>query len=423
MFKDLKILKFSLILLFAIIIVYKQFDRYKSTDFIFNLFSYSDNQKLEFSAISNTDETNFQFQVKNFIKDEIIIDTVISLTKTYDYFDSTSFLTKGYPKSEIIINNIVLSTGIYLTNQENSFVVSDYSQSDITIVYPALNNLCYTSQRGKRIFETDTTFISTDLPSKIDEWTLGMCSFFSKLENEYKVNYITDLDIENEFFLTNTRLLVLYGRLTFWTPKMIENIEKYINNGGKLLIASSEVFYAKCCVDMELSRIELAKCIGINPSDQSNSIRSWNQISSDEANLFAMRYAFHSNYGGKNINQNGMSIEVSKHPVFKSIDLEALGRDLDMGTSYIGTLNLTPENKHYKNLNLNRVSLLAKTFCKNGNKNDNTGGVIEFKANEGGGKAIIIGSSDFCLKENQQKETISKLFLNSLAYLLENVCL
>lgn len=417
MFKDLKLVKIILFLILAMIIVKSQITDHKNTEFIFNSTSYSKTDSLSFYSISNTPESRVPFVIKNVLTNKTVLDTFISVTKTYDYFDSLDFLLEGYPIKRESVRCLNIKPGIYTSNNKNPFVVSKNSKSDLTVVFPGVNNLFYTPQNGVRVFDADYSDISANLPFSIDDWTKGLTSLFKDVEETHDVNYITDLDLENSVFLENTKLLVLYGRLTFWTPTMINNVERFIQNGGNILVASSDIFYAKFCFDKELKRLKLNFCDGFESTEPSK-IQSWNQITNDK-NALAMRYAFHSNYGGLNIDRKGAEIVNQNHKIFENINLSELVFALDIGSEYIGTLNVKKNSDAYKNLSLYRMSILAKTYCKRGSKIDNIGGVFEFRK-DNGGKAIIIGTSDLCLKESQSKTSVFKLFLNSINYLLDS---
>lgn len=415
MFKDLKVVKIILFLFLAVLIASSQINEHKNTEFIFNPLSYNRQDTLSFSVVSNSSSQNYDIKIKSIISEETILDTTLSINKTYDYFNQVNFLTLGYPAERQSVTNLSLSSGVYLVNGGNPFVVSKDSQSDVTVVFPTANNLFYTAEKGKRIFESDSTYISTNRPSGIDVWTEGMIPFFKAVEKEHNVNYITDLDLENYSFLEKTKLVVLYGNLTFWSPKMLDNIELFIAAGGNLFIASSDIFYAKFCFDQSKSRLKVSSCNGVRPIPDSK-IVSWNN-NADKDNFLDMRYSFHSNYGGENLGRTGVEIKQSKHPIFKGLDLLNISKVLDVGEYYMGISDIHKRSEYLK-ITSSKTSIIAQTNCKRKENLSMVGGVFEFEK-EKGGKAIILGTSDLCLKENQTKNSIKKLYLNVINYLLE----
>ena len=415
MFKDLKVVKIILFLFLAVLIASNQINEHKNTEFIFNPLSYNSQDTLSFSVVSNSSSQNHKIKIKSIISEKIILDSSLNINKTYDYFSQVDFLTLGYPTERQSITNLSLSSGIYLVNNLNPFVVSKNTESDVTIVFPTANNLFYTAEKDRRIFESDSSYTSTVRPLELDVWTKGMISFFKNVEKEYNVNYITDLDLENFSFLAKTKLVVLYGNLTFWSPKMLKNVERFIADGGKLFITSSDVFYAKFCFDQYNQSLEVSSCNEVE-STLNSKIQSWNS-NVDIESFSEMRYSFHSNYGGENIDRFGVDIKESGHPIFKNLDLLGVSKVLDVGEHYLGVPGGNRKAGAYLKDTSSKISIIAQTNCKWKEHLDRLGGVFEFQK-ENGGRAIILGTSDLCLKEQQEEEITAELFLNIMSYLL-----
>jgi hypothetical protein len=415
MFKDLKVVKIILFLILAVVIVLNQINEHKNTEFIFKPLSYQSQDVFSFLIASNNSSKNHRFKLENVTSGEVMLDSSLTVNKTYDYFNQLNLLDDGYPTTSNEIQNLSLSPGIYIANDVNPFVVSKDKKSDITVVFPVANSLLYKAEKSKRIFESTSSYVSSDRPIELDVWTKGMLPFFKGLNNKHDVNYITDLDLENASILTNTKTIILYGQLVFWSSEMIYNVEQFLTNGGRLFIVSSDLFYAKFCFDNVNNRLEVVNCNSFS-SNSNSKIQSWNNIAKD-SNALAIRYSFHSNYGGENKSREQVQIQEKEHAIFQGLDLAKISKDLDVGERYIGVPNVEKDSKIYLDRKMNQISILARTNCERQGEVNNIGGVFEYNK-ERGGKAIIIGSSDLCLKDSQSKKSVIELFNNIINYLL-----
>lgn len=408
MFRDLKLVKIIVFVFLFVAIVFAQITDHKNIEIIFKSKAFLSDEELNFQICSNTNEEKAPFIVRKVTSNAIVLDTTLKVNKTYDFFDEVDMLTQSNPSEPAFINK-KFEAGIYTVNNKFPLVVRSEKKSDVTIVVPIINKHFYTFSNEKRIFESDSSFISKNRSIRLDEWTKGLAHFISELEENYNVNYITDLDLENNRLLKQSKVLVLYGRLTFWSHKMMDNFETFINQGGKVLIASSDVFYAKFCNNEETQRFTTLECVKIE--EQGEKIQTWHKINNtNDFNKF--RYKFHSNYGGENEDHSGLEINQKSHPIFKGVNLDDIAKDLDIGDRYLGI----PKEGH--GINIQSLSAIAETQCKpNKNNEKPIGGIFEY--NENGSKAIVIGTSDLCLEDSQKKKDILKLFLNSIDYLMK----
>ncbi len=410
MFKDLKVVKIIVFVVLFIFIIKAQIVEHKNIEIIFKSNALPEGKNLDFLICSNTDKFDFPIQIRKVTSSDIIIDTIIKVNKTYDYFDEIDVLTTRNP-SESFVWNESLEAGIYTVNKKFPFVIKSGKPSDVTVVVPIVNKHFYTFSNGKRIFESDSSFITKVRAIRLDDWTKGLSRFFSAVEKDHEVNYITDLDLEDKKLLEHTKVLFLYGRLTFWSPQMLANLEEYIGNGGKVFIASSDLFYAKFCDDKVLEQFKTAACNGVVQGEEK--IQTWvriNEASDLELNKF--RYQFHSDYGGKNIKKSKVEILKPKHPIFKEVAKDKIAESLDLGIRYLGI------PKEISSINTEQISIIAQTMCKRDrNEYSSIGGVFEYKKDKG--NVIVIGTSDLCLEENQKREEVLKVFVNTINYLLK----
>lgn len=410
MFKELKYIKITFAILLLGFVVYQSKSKYKFTQIVLKPTSFVANESISFAVPSNVVDNNYALNIRNLTNDGNSYDTVLSLKKTFDYFDNSRPIVEGYTNSTNLFSlSPVNKSGIYLCNNVFPFIVNSKQNSDITVVCPIVNNHFYKESKGERIFEIEESEISLNRPVEIDDWTLGLKPFFSKLESKYKVNYATDLDLEDYSFFEKTRVVFLYGRIKFWSPKMMRNIQRYINSGGKILMASSDIFYAKFCYNSIDNRLSVLNC---KNTSFSKKMESWKRGKKDSTFLY---FNLHSDYGGESINKNGYKIIELKHPIFKQINTEeTLAFE---GEQFLGTpIKTVNPIKVYFNT---QIKILAYTECKETYGTPKIGGIIEYN-NINGGRIISLGSSDLCLPKNQKKEEIKKLFSNATEYLLAN---
>ncbi|MCT4582626.1 MAG: hypothetical protein N4A35_14510 [Flavobacteriales bacterium] len=397
MFKDLKIVKIIIFVVLFIFIVKEQISSHKSTEIIFKPIAYLENQEINFQITSNASVARFPLNVNNVVTNNTVLDTAVDVHKTYDYFDNVDFLTQGYKTETIAIQNNFTS-GIYVVNKKHPFIVKSEEAADITVVVPLMNKHFYTPSNEQRIFESDSSFISEQRSVVLDQWTKGLAPFFSKIEQTYTVNYVSDLDLEHSLDISKTKLLVLYGRLIFWSPLMMKNVKEFLERGGKLLIASSDIFYAKFCYDQIKGRFQVSGCSEMARND--DKLQSWKGKVDSCSELYTM---INSNFGGKNIGKGEVYINELSHPVFKGGDMGNITKVLGSAAYLVGG---NPYCFYQK---------IVSVPCEKKDGADKTGGVFEFKQ-QNNPQIFVFGSSDYCLKDKQQ--TLLPLFVNAVNYLL-----
>lgn len=401
MFKELKALKVIIFIILIFFVIKQQRLNRNNTQVVFKPSAYNENEEIKIETYSNFNNKNFKINIKNFINENIVIDTSINTKTTYKDIDTIDFLTQGYKLKTHRVRK--MNKGFFLVNNKTPLVVKSLENSDITFVIPVVNKHLYTPTKNVRIFESDSNYISSKRNIEVDKHSKGLKPLFLFMEKKHKVNYITDIDLENLENIGKSKVLVLYGRLTFWSPKMMINIEKYINNGGKLLIASSDIFYAKFCYDKEKRELKTTLCDNFN--NKKTKILSWNDV--DRDTLYDnLTYMFHSNHGGRNIISKDIIFKDSLHPIFNKINKKKLSKQLNFCQWYIGSMK-----------GLNKTETIVQIDCESYKNTINQGGIMEYK-NNSGGKVLSLGSSDLCEEEQIKNKEVLNLFINSIEYLL-----
>lgn len=297
----------------------------------------------------------------------------------------------------------IFSTGIYLVANDYPLIISSNKPSDITIVYPYMNNLIYQKVEEQSVFPLNLYKTSTKRSVKVDDYTLGLTPVFENLNKNYSINYINDLDLENKQKIASTKLLMIYGKSTFWTLKMKNNLIEFINSGGCVLFISSYLMNNVCWYNPESSAVTLYD------EKRASTIESWHGYNGN-----APRYVIGSSYlYGGGTDELNYKITDLEHPIFKSISDVKLKSQL---------YNSPPVNWE-KNIPIIDTNVVKFYYTKilAYNKSTTSSGymgvkaIFEFQPDSTSGKIINLGSEDWCLNSMGNNE---KLILNSINYLL-----
>jgi hypothetical protein len=301
----------------------------------------------------------------------------------------------------IIPENI--TSGIYFINGKHPLIVKQQPKSEITVVYPFMNNLIYQPYQHKGIFDVKAASASFLRTVYEDDYTNGL----KKLFNKINANYTTDIDLEDKEHYKSQKLIIIYGKSTYYTPKMKQNMDAFVENGGNLLIMSSYYQNNICWYDSSNSKITL-----IHP--ESDAILSWqayNLQHNDSSSLTPLSYV----NGGFSGNKNNLKINNSKHPVLEDVKNLSIASYLNMSlpTMWDGEKPIIDTAKS----NVFNAEILAygKAFYNN---NKGIRGIFIFQPTKTSGKIISLVSEDWCLKKNYgENKEIQLITKNAIDYL------
>lgn len=298
-------------------------------------------------------------------------------------------------------------SGIYFINGKHPLIIkSKTPQSNISVVYPFMNNQIYQPLQHQTVFNIKAPQTSLLRTAYEDDYTKGLKKLFTDIE----ANYITDIDLENNTNLKNQQLLIIYGKATYYTPKMKQNIDDFVENGGNLLIMSSYYQNNICWYNSSTAKVTL-----IHP--KSNAIQSWqgylNQQNDSITALTPLSYV----YGGFSTDKNNLQIASPQHPIFKGVKNFNVNSFLDMSLSVFWENEQpfidTSEAKIYN------AEILA--FGKASYNNDKgIRGIFVFQPSKTSGKIISLVSEDWCLEKNFAKnKDIQLITKNAIDYLMK----
>ncbi len=271
-------------------------------------------------------------------------------------------------------------------------------------MYPFMNNLIYQPYQHQAVFDVKaatTSFLRTVYE---DNYTKGLKKLFTEID----ANYITDIDLEDNTNFKNQQLLIIYGKATYFTSKMKQNIDDFVENGGNLLIISSYYQNNICWYNSITSKVTL-----IHP--ESNVIQSWQgylaKNNDSTTTLTPLTYA----YGGFTDKSGNLIINHANHPILKGvakINVEtylniSLPTNWENGKPIIDTSKMKVVDA--KIIAYNK----AKYYDNKGVK-----GIFIFQPTKTSGEIISLVSEDWCLKKNYgENKEIQLITKNAIDYL------
>lgn len=408
MFKELKVIKLIVFvgLLVAIISKIDSSDSIIS-DFYTNGFSYYPDENIKlFTSANSFFSLSRSISITDVSGKEI---SSIDIELRQQSANSNP-LEKGLGYNNYIDYKFPLDikSGIYLVENRYPIIVKSKQHAEITIIYPFANNILYRSYNGESVFRLKPKNASLRRTAPIDDYSSGLRPLFSFLDSTYFVNYITDLDLEDIDNYKESKVLILYGKLTCWTPKMKETLKTYISNGGNVLLMSSYTINNVCWYDQDNSRLILY-------SDSSKAMQNWMTYNGEAPEkTIGVSYP-----NGGYSNDSNYYLVNDGHPILKGVIAKSLKIKADLYSS--------PPIKWYDDLP--RVDLDSLGFYKGdiiaygeASRKGKKGikGIFMLQPDSTSGKIVSLGTEDWCVKENyQENESIQRITKNAVKYLLK----
>lgn len=298
-----------------------------------------------------------------------------------------------------------MMSGIYFINGKHPLIIKNKtSSSKISVVYPFMNNLIYQPYQYQTVFDAKTASTSFLRTVYEDNYTKGLKKLFTEID----ANYITDIDLEDNSNLKNQQLLIIYGKATYFTPKMKQNIDDFVENGGNLLIMSSYYQNNICWYNSSTAKVTL-----IHP--ESEAIQSWqgylNLQNDSITTVSPLNYA----YGGFTDKSGNLIIKHANHPILKGVAKINVESYLNMSlpTIWADEKPIIDTSKmkvyHAEILAYNKASY---------NKSKGIRSVFIFQPTKTSGKIISLVSEDWCLEKNYSKnKDIQLITKNAIDFL------
>ncbi|MBL4675777.1 MAG: hypothetical protein JKY70_06175, partial [Mucilaginibacter sp.] len=145
-----------------------------------------------------------------------------------------------------------LKSGIYYWTDNIPLVCTGTdSAPEIVVVYPTNTIIAYCLSGGKNVYKPQDAVktsracvVSTQRytpPDAIDSQTN---SFFQwMMQQNYRVKYISDMDMENYAEIQNAKTLMIVGHSEYWTRKGRQNFDKFVASGRNAFVLSGNTMY------------------------------------------------------------------------------------------------------------------------------------------------------------------------------------
>ncbi len=363
---------------------------YTSTDFFI---SYSDNMEITDCAGKVVD--TFKAQIKNQLS------------------TSKNVLSEGLNFKTFVEYKIPdkLKSGIYLINNKFPLIIKSKEKYTITVVYPFINNVFYQSVEDKTVFSENNKYASLLRTTPFDKYSEGLKSLFVGLENSSSVNYISDIDLEKISNFESSKLLIIYGKSTCWTPKMRSSVDDYIKNGGNILLMTTYACNNICWYNPYLKNITMYDSV-------STKMCSWpNYDSLNYKNILGVSYL-----NGGYSTAIHYKIANSTHPILAKISGNEIKFNADLYSSPpiiwyddLPRIDLT-------SLGFYKGDLIAYNTASYRKEDKGIKGIFVLQPDSTSGKIVSLGSEDWCIKENfEGKIELQLITQNAIDYLLKPV--
>jgi len=241
MFKELKVLKLVLfITLLVLIIINVNVEKYAGVYFYTSKPSYQLGENIELNIGNSKDnQLNTSYKISN-LNGEILIKETVS--ETLNFTNLSQIFSNGFEQTyRKDLSKIISKTGIYFINDTLPFFVNSNDSKDITVVYPSLGNLLINrfGKTNQNAFDDITKIIWSQRPVGVDEKSRNLMNFLKNEFSSTSIEFVSDLDIEIDEIIKNSKLLIIYGYCRYTTIEYRLALNKYIENGGKVLFCNT----------------------------------------------------------------------------------------------------------------------------------------------------------------------------------------
>jgi hypothetical protein len=143
-----------------------------------------------------------------------------------------------------------LKSGIYLIENKFPFVVKSKTPADIVVVYPSNTENAYCNSGGKSLYshENRPSAVSFLRPMHYPN-PVPSANFMEyglnwlMKQGDFRINYISDYDLETSEYINNSKLLIIVGHSEYWTRSARKNFDDFVDKGGDALILSGNVMW------------------------------------------------------------------------------------------------------------------------------------------------------------------------------------
>ncbi|HEX6665092.1 MAG TPA: N,N-dimethylformamidase beta subunit family domain-containing protein [Solirubrobacterales bacterium] len=156
-----------------------------------------------------------------------------------------------------------LPSGVYALDGKIPFVHRSGGPTSVAILIPSNTATAFNDAGGRSLYDTPDgpsadvlSFHRPLKPSVLLERTWPFVKWFaaaSPVPDE--TTYLIDSDLEEPDTLDGVEVLIVIGRSEYWTRRMREHFDAYVDRGGRALLLCSELMYWQVRVDLATHRM------------------------------------------------------------------------------------------------------------------------------------------------------------------------
>lgn len=348
------------------------------------------------------------------LKPEILKNDSLSYELGYRYINQYNYSTSKLP------------SGLYFFGKVVPFLVKDANIKDnITVVFPFGNFMALNNAGGKSFVKNNSNNgipaekLSLQRPSLFRNDPFYFLNWIDSLYGKERVNYISDIDLDNSDILHNTKILLLYGYQAFWTVKGRKNLDKFIDEGGNLLAIGNKIINNRYLFDSKSQQIIFRVPIKIDSCiNKSQCAATWSSFYPNYKTI-GCSYEIINACDEKYLKScNCLKFTYPIHEIFKGIEKDAIDIQTQEGnTVKISSIDGNGEpciDKAFTKFKISKI--LAFDYIENKGKCQVTG-IFNFKKSDLTGEIIVIGNERWGYPENLKRSEISAVTKNCINYL------
>ena len=360
------------------------------------------------SADSIIDSLILNLQIIKTIKDSLTYEHGFTLSEKYKY------------------NTSKLKGGIYFIGNRIPFIVKEPSlKNAITIVFPFANFHTWSNQGGKSFSVGNSTNgiaakrLSLKRNPYLSNNPKAFVNWIDSVMKGTSINIISDIDLETNTNITNSKLLVFYGNMGFGSKKQNLNLIKFVENGGNILSINSRFLNSEMTIDATNKTIEnISKLITIKfKQGDFTELKVLNPF----WQTFGCDYRLLYDVDNVKKSLGGYAIIKPQHKIFNSLSTNFIPFENSYGTALpVKDINFNQlpqadnsQTKFYS------FEILAYDFATLTEKQSITG-IFEIKRTVNSGRIIVIGNEKWGFEEQLNKEPIKTVTINCINYLYKN---
>lgn len=387
-------------------------------------FSVNRGQNLEFYLNAQVDHKKGVVCIYD-INHNFVDSVILNLKKQAPSAD-TMIYEHGYQyTNRFTYNTSKLKSGIYFMGNVVPFLVKEPQlKNSITVVFPFGNFMALSNEGGKSLVVSNSSHgVAAQRISlnRLPEYSNNPFAFIAWMTKNYghkNLNFISDLDLENEENVAQTNLLILFGFQGFWTIKERQNLDNYLNKGAKLLAICSSLINYKMTYHKDKNQLSY-----IIPTDIPDSLlneknaSSWNKFYPNTKSIGCSN-ELRCNAAQLKESRGAYAIINKKHPIFKDIEADSIKIDTQNGNA-IAVLDCNFKSIPEPDRKINDFvvnEILAFDYGQISQMQTVTG-IFNFKKTNQSGEIIVIGNEKWCFAENIESEHISTITRNCINYL------